>query len=121
MVACRREYYIVCHLAYDISGSYIFLTATSWGIRHMLSPSCLMISIQICNSKQHHLMIFIYLFIIIHPYCYICNTGLVQLYITKNYNTYTTSQTVTVISYPYRVIKQQFPCAVQSNAHSKIH
>ena len=59
--------------------------------------------------------------LIIHPYSYICNTGLVQLYITKNYNTYTTSQTVTVISYPYRVVKQQFPCTVQPNAHSKIH
>lgn len=52
MVACRREFYVVYHLTCDISGSYIFLTATS----HILSPSCLMISIQIYNSKQHHLM-----------------------------------------------------------------
>jgi hypothetical protein len=56
MMACRREFYVVYHLACDISGSYTFLTATSWGTHHMLSPSCLMISVQIYNSKQHHWM-----------------------------------------------------------------
>jgi len=42
-VACRREFYDVYHLTCDICGSYTFSTATSWGICHILSPSCLMI------------------------------------------------------------------------------
>jgi len=56
MVACGREFYTVYHLPCDISGSYTFLTVTSWGTHHVLSPICLMISVQILNSKRHHLM-----------------------------------------------------------------
>lgn len=56
MVASRREFYVVYRLTCDISESYTFLTATSWGTFHVLYPSCLMVSIQIYNSKQHHLM-----------------------------------------------------------------
>jgi hypothetical protein len=44
-----------------------------------------------CHHKFHFIPL------IVHLYCYICNTGLVQLYTTKHHNTYT-SQTVTIIN-----------------------
>jgi len=42
-----------------------------------------------------------------HPYCYTCNFGLVQLSATVYYKVYTHYQTVTILScYLYGVIKQ---------------
>ena len=70
------------------------------------------------NVPQCHLFIYLLLYIDIVTYVTLDLSNYIS---QKNYNTYTTSQTVTAISYPYRVIKQQFPCTVQSNAHSKIH
>ena len=44
-------------------------------------------------------VIYLFMSCIILPYCYICNLGLLQLYITIYYNSYTKSQAVTIIKY----------------------
>jgi hypothetical protein len=38
-----------------------------------------------------------FILFIIHLYCYICNLGCVQLYVTVHYNVYSTCQAVTVM------------------------
>jgi len=39
----------------------------------------------------------VFISFITHPNCYVCDLGLVQLYITVYYNVYTKCQTVTIL------------------------